>query len=634
MGRTHVRDYHYCPPTPVPRKRHSTNGYEVDFQPLGRRGACAPEQSFLGLARDLGVDLISICGGHGHCGRCKVQVVAGATTELTELEREHLSAHEIGDGYRLACMTQPRSDCTLGVPRESMSIPMRSQVESLETGILVEPIVQTVELALRPPSLEHPLADGEAVLAGVREAGLAVDGLDVEVLRRLSPELRAWEWRCAAHVRGPEVVDVAAPGSKPVGLAVDLGTTGVAGYLVDLEEGRVLATRGTTNPQIPFGEDVVSRIVYARQSPESRRRLQEVAVAGLNRLAEELCAEVGLTPAAVVDAVVVGNTAMHHLLLGLPTEQLALAPFVPAVSGELTVKARDVGLELARGSYLYLPPNIAAFVGADHVAMLLATADEWRGRNAIALDIGTNTEISLVTAGGSIRSLSCPSGPAFEGYHVKHGTRATVGAIERIQVTADAVRLQTIGGAPPIGICGSGIVDALGQLHLAGVLSPNGRIQLGSHFGVREEDGRREFVLAGEDETDGRGAITVTQDDLREILLAKAAVQSGIEVLLGSSGLAFDDIELIVVAGAFGSYIDLENAIAIGMFPPLPLERFKQVGNAAGMGAKLALISSAVREQARELCGRVDYIELARYPKFPRLYARNCLLGEAQGSPT
>ena len=335
-----------------------------------------------------------------------------------------------------------------------------------------------------------------------------------------------------------------------------------------------------------------------------------------------------------MEAVVVGNTAMHHLLLGLPTEQLALAPFVPAVSDELTIKARDIGLELARGSYLYLPPNIAAFVGADHVAVLLATADEWRGKNAIVLDVGTNTEISLVTTDGSIRSLSCPSGPAFEGYHVKHGTRATVGAIERIQITADAVHLQTIGAAPPVGICGSGIVDALGQLHLAGVLSPNGRIQLGSHPGVREVGGQREFVLAGEDATDGRGAISVTQDDLREILLAKAAVQSGIDVLLASSGLTSGDIELIVVAGAFGSYIDLENAIAIGMFPRLPLERFKQVGNAAGMGAKLALISSAVRAEARELCRRVDYIELARYPNFARLYARSCLLQQARGSAT
>lgn len=606
------------------------SGYRVEFQPLDRGGTCAPEHSLIEVARELGVDLVSICGGHGYCGRCRVQLVSGTASDVTALEHEHLGDAELADGYRLACMARPLSDCTVSVPRESMGVDMRSQVESWEITVAPKPLVRTVELALAQPSLEHPLADGDAVLAGLTEAGVPADRLDVDVLRSLSPELRALEWRCAAHVRGGEVVAVTAPGSRPVGLAVDLGTTGIAAYLVELEEGRVLATKGISNPQIPFGEDIVTRIVYARQSPESRRRLQEVAVSGLNRLAAELCAEAGLTTASVVEAVVVGNTAMHHLLLGLPTEQLALAPFIPAFGNELTVKARDVGLELARGATLYVPPNIAAFVGADHVAMLLATADEWRGRHAIALDIGTNTEISLLSPDGSIRSLSCPSGPAFEGYRIEHGTRAIEGAIERIQLTRDAVHLDTIGDAPPVGICGSGIIDVLGQLHLAGVLSPNGRIQLGSHPAVREVGGRREFVLVGEDATEGRGPIVVTQEDIREILLAKAAIQSGIDVLLTSSHLAPDDLDAIIVAGAFGSYIDVGNAIAVDLFPSLPLERFRQVGNAAGMGAKLALISSAVRAEAGAVRRRVDYIELARYPGFPRLYARSCLLERPQ----
>jgi uncharacterized 2Fe-2S/4Fe-4S cluster protein (DUF4445 family) len=605
----------------------SMESYRIDFQPIGRRGACAPDTSLLRLAQDLGVDLISICGGHGHCGRCKVQIVDGTVTEPSAADRESLTAHELADGLRLACQTFPRSDCTLAVPADSLSTAMRSQVEGRERSVALEPLVRAVALELPRPSLEHPLADGDAVLAGLRREGFPVERVDIDVLRRLSTDLRAWSWCCTAHVRGPEVVAVTPPGSRPVGLAVDLGTTGVAGYLLDLEDGHVLATRGTMNPQIAFGEDVVSRIVYARQSGEGRERLQQVAVDGLNGLAAELCEDAGLAPADVVEAVVVGNTAMHHLLLGLPTEQLALAPFVPAVGDDVTVKARDAGLALAPGAYLYLPPNIAAFVGADHVAMLLATADEWRNRNAIALDIGTNTEISLVTADGDMRSLSCPSGPAFEGYHIKDGTRATVGAIERIQITPDEVRLQTIGGAAPTGICGSGIVDALGQLHLAGVLSRNGRIELDSHPGVREDESRREFVLADEAASGTRHAITVTQDDVREILLAKAAIQTGIGVLLAESGLAPDDLELIVIAGAFGSYIDVQNAVAIGMFPPLPLERFKQVGNAAGMGAKLALTSAAVRAHARELQRHIEYIELARYPGFSRRYADSCLLG-------
>jgi uncharacterized 2Fe-2S/4Fe-4S cluster protein (DUF4445 family) len=320
---------------------------------------------------------------------------------------------------------------------------------------------------------------------------------------------------------------------------------------------------------------------------------------------------------------------MHHLLLGLPTEQLALAPFVPTVSDALDVKARDVGLQLADGCYVHLLPNIAAFVGADHVAMLLATAEQWQGSVSLALDVGTNTEISLLIPDAPVRSLSCPSGPAFEGYRIKDGVRATAGAIERLQVTPDGVRLQTIEGAPPVGICGSGIIDALAQLHLADVVSANGRIQLGSHPNVRElDDGGREFVLLEQDSATGRRAISVTQHDVREMLLAKAAIQSGIDVLLDASGVTVDELEVVIVAGAFGSYLDLANAIAVGMLPPRPLDRFRQVGNAAGTGAKLALTSLTSRAQAQALGKGVQYIELARYPGFSRRFARSCLLGE------
>ena len=602
-------------------------GFRVDFEPIGRHGRCRPGESLYDVSRELGIDLSSICGGHGKCGNCRVQVVEGLVDEPSDADREHLSQEELGDGLRLACQTSPQSDCVLFVSPESLGSAMRSQVEGREAAVVVQPPVRAIELELAPPSREHPLADADAVLAGLlRSAGLEAETVDFEVLRGLSPELRRSGWRCTAVVRGAEVVAVAPPGSTPLGLAFDLGTTGVAGYLLELAEGRVLATRGAMNPQIAFGEDVVSRIVAARKSAASRDALRRAAVDGLNRLAEELCSEVGAQAGDVVEAVVVGNTAMHHLLLGLPTEQLALSPFVPAASDELNLKARDVGLALAPGAYVYLPPNIAAFVGADHVAMLLATADEWHGRCVIALDIGTNTEITLTLADGTMRSLSCPSGPAFEGYHIRDGMRATDGAIEQIRIGPERVSLQVIGARPPVGICGSGIVDALGQLHLAGVLSPNGRIELDSHPRVREVDGRREFVLVPEDAATGQRAIAVTQEDVREILLAKAAIQTGIDVLLADSGLAPAEVETVVIAGAFGSYLDVANAIAIGMLPRLPLERFRQVGNAAGMGAKLALTSEPVRAHARELRGRIDYIELAGYPRFSRRYADSCLL--------
>ncbi len=607
------------------------NGYRVEFEPIGRQGTCLPGQSLLQTSRQLGIDLQSICGGIGKCGGCRIQVVEGTVSEPSDADREHLTGDQLASGLRLACRTTLLSDAVIFVPPESLGSAMRSQVEAREVRVALHPVVQAVELELTPPSLAHPVADGDAILTAVRRAtGREADTIDLEVLRAASPLLREHGWRCTAVVRGSEVVAVAPPGRRPLGLVFDLGTTGVAGYLLDLTEGRVLAAQGTMNPQIAFGEDVVSRIVHARTSAAGREALRQAALDGLNRQAADLCSEVGASPRDVVEAVVVGNTAMHHLLLGLPTEQLALAPFVPAVSDELNLKARDVGLALAPGAYVYLPPNVAGFVGADHVAVLLATVDDWQGRCALVIDIGTNTEITLALPDGTMRSLSCPSGPAYEGYHIRHGMRATDGAIERIHVWPGGVSLQVIGGRPPVGICGSGIVDALGQLHLAGVLSANGRIELGSHPCVREMDGRREFVLVDEDPRSGRGAISVTQEDVREILLAKAAIQTGIDVLLTDTGVTEAELEAVVIAGAFGSYLDVENAVVSGMLPRIPLDRFRQVGNAAGMGAKLALTSAAVREQARRLRASIAYIELASYPDFARRYARSCRLPPAR----
>lgn len=461
--------------------------YHVEFEPVGRRGEVPAGASLLEAARHLGVDLISVCGGVGICERCVVRVLAGQVSPPAPVEGEALSPQQLQAGYRLACLAYPLGPCKLSVPPESLSSPMRAQVEGLEVVPALEPAVRSATLCLQPPSLEHPRADAESLLLGLRTTyGLDAQTVDMHVLQGLSTRLREWDWRCQAHLRDGEVVGVTPAQAGPLGLAVDLGSTKIAGYLMDLGNGQGVAAEGMMNPQISYGEDIVSRLTYAMKSPAGRDTMQAVVVEALNRLAEELCAAARASADQVVEAVIVGNTAMHHLLLGLPVRQLALAPFVPAASGVLDVKARDIGLRLAPGAYVHLPPNIAGYVGSDHVAMLLATADEWAGHHALALDIGTNTEISLITPGGNITSLSCASGPAFEGYHIKDGTRATPGAIERVRVTADAVHYQTIGGGPPAGICGSGILDAVAQLYLAGVVGGNGRLQAGAHPQVRQ----------------------------------------------------------------------------------------------------------------------------------------------------
>jgi uncharacterized 2Fe-2S/4Fe-4S cluster protein (DUF4445 family) len=508
-----------------------------------------------------------------------------------------------------------------------LTIRQRTEVEGLEIAVRLEPPVKSYHVKLPTPSLSELQADADRLLETLNQKhGLHCRRIDIDVLRHLSPQLRSWNWQCQASVRNHEVIGLSTWSSHQLGLAVDLGTSKIADYLVDLNNGQILAAKGITNPQVSYGEDVISRISYAMESLTKRARLQKLVREALNQLTVDLCAEIGAEAEQIVEAVVVGNTAMHHLFLGLPVRQLALSPYVPAVSKALDIKARDLGLRIAPGAYVHLLPNIAGFVGADHTAALLATgAGESRGV-VVTLDIGTNTEVSLIDS-GKIATVSCASGPAFEGGHIKHGMRATSGAIERLRIVKDSIRYQTIDGAPPIGICGSGILDAMAQLYLVGVLDKSGKMT-DSHPRVRTNGKQCEFVLVNKDEQNEHPAIVITQQDIRELQLAKAAIRTGIQVLLEANGRHEEEIKQVIIAGAFGSYIDVSSAITIGMLPALPLDRFRQVGNAAGMGAKLALISLSLRDEARAIASRVNYIELANSSNFMQTFIQASYIGQ------
>lgn len=524
------------------------------------------------------------------------------------------------DGYRLACQAFPLSDCKLYVPPESLSTPQRTQVEGLEFIVELESLVCAYRVELPPTSLTDMRSDIRRLRNVLEQQHhICCNKADIDVLRGISPILRLRNWTAQVSVRDREIVALAPWPSRQLGLAFDLGTTKIACYLVDLQDGRTLASQGFMNPQISYGEDLIVRLTRASESPAEAARLQQLVVEAINKAVGELCEKVSVKSEQIVEAVGVGNTAMHHLFLRLPVAQLALAPYVPAVGDALDIKARDVGLKIAPGAYLHMLPNIAGFVGGDHVAMLLATG-AWKSDGVeLALDIGTNTEICL-TVDGKPTSVSCASGPAFEGAHIKHGMRAADGALEHVRLVNDRVEFQTIGGAPPVGICGSGILDALAQLRLAGVLDRRGKI--GDHARTRLIEGKKEFVLVSEAELEGRPAITITQHDVQELQLAKGAIRAGIQVLVNSKGLSEQDIQKVLIAGAFGTYIDVASAVVIGMLPPLPLERFKQVGNAAGAGARQALISSSLRAEAQTLAQHVDYIELATAPNFSQVFAR------------
>jgi uncharacterized 2Fe-2S/4Fe-4S cluster protein (DUF4445 family) len=590
--------------------------FTIDFEPVGRRGEFSGEQSLLEIARQLSVDLVSICGGVGSCEHCKVQVVSGKVSELSLEEEVTLSDEELGKGYRLACMTYPESDVKLHVPSESLSAPQRTQVEGLDVDVIPDPLVRGLEVHMTIPTLESPLADAQNLWQALALHDSDRGTIDFQVQRTLSTQIRDNNWHVKIALRGNEIVAIGAPSTRWLGIAVDIGTTKVAGYLIDLERGKTLASKGLMNPQISYGEDVVSRIVAASKSSVEAAKLQSLLVEALNQLATDLCGEVDARPAEIAEAVVVGNTAIHHLFLKLPVKQLGLSPYVPATDTALDIKARELGLQIAPGAYGHMLPNIAGYVGADHVAMLLATRLADTNGTTLAIDIGTNTEICL-NHKGRMTSVSCASGPAFEGAHIKFGMRAAPGAIEHVRFEKERLEIQTIAGEPPVGICGSGLLDVVAQLRMKEIILHSGKMD--THPLIRNQNGKSEFVLA---ERQGLEDITLSQKDVRELQLAKAAIRVGIQALVEAEGLTENDLEKVIIAGAFGTFIDVKSAITIGMLPDLPLERFTQVGNAAGTGARLALISQEERQKAKQIARQDGYIELAKIPNFSRKFAK------------
>lgn len=598
----------------------------IEFEPVGRRGDCPSGGSLLDCARYLGVDIVSICGGFGDCGHCIVQVLKGKVSPVTDNERRLLSAEMLAHGFRLACRTVPLGDVLVKVPPSSLSTPQRTQVEGEEISVKPNPIVKSYSISLSAPTMADLQADSERLQAYLADKyKVKITSVDFAVLRELSPGLRQLHWQAKVAVRQGEVVNLSPESARPLGLAVDLGTSKIAMYLMDLASGKTVAMKGVMNPQISYGEDIIARMALANRSSEQAKLLQELVVDVLNEEVTEMCAGINANPSDIVDAVLVANTAMHHLFLRLPVGQLTRAPFIPAISSACDVKARDIGLKVAKGAYLHLLPNIAGYVGADHVAMILSTGIVKNTGVVLALDIGTNTEICLANH-GKLTSLSCASGPAFEGAHIKYGMRAADGAIEHVKLEKDKVKYQTIGGIPPVGLCGSAILDTLAQLFIAGIVDAKGRML--SHPRVREVDGTREFVLVYEGEQGSEHPdITFTQKDVRELQLAKGAIRTGIEVLLETNGLTERDIDSVIVAGAFGSYIDISSAVVIGMLPRIPLESYKQVGNAAGMGAKLALISRRRRSEAEKIARQVNYIDLSSAPRFASVFNQSINLG-------
>lgn len=598
--------------------------FQLDLEPIGLRIPITEEMTILDAAQEAGVDIMAVCGGEGWCGKCKIQLIEGELTPPNDIEKDVLNADELKHGMRLACQVRAISNAKLNIPPDSLSTTQRLQTEGNEISIELDPMIELVEVTLSPPTVHDLDADALRLQKALSAEGFPSVKIHFPFLNHLSRQLRENDWHFNAVIRKREEVIAILPlGETPMGFAADIGTTKVAGYLVDLTTGETLAKSGVGNPQVPYGEDVVSRIQYVNQHEDGAEIMQQRLVERLNDLIQTLCDEISAKPHQIVDSVFVGNTAIHHLFLKIPVTQLGEAPYVASISDAVERSATTMGLDMAPGAYLYMPPNIAGYVGADHTSMLLATQTIQRAKEnnqtIVALDIGTNTEISLAH-NGRLLSCSCASGPAFEGAHITNGMRAMPGAIESIRIDQGVPILKTIENAAPIGICGSGILDGVAELARHKIINGNGQMNPEAP-GVEVEGKRqRKYRLVSAEQSGTGNEIVISRKDVNEIQLAKGAIRAGVEVLLREAGIWAKGIDVFIIAGAFGTYLDLENAVRIGMLPNLPLEKFEQVGNAAGIGAKHLLLSNQIRQQSIFMIDSDEYIELTAYPGFREIY--------------
>lgn len=568
----------------------------------------------------LGLAIDSTCGGRGTCGKCKVQVLNGSAPTAARVDQDHLTPDEIADGWRVSCRTPAVTDMEIEVP-PVLGIP-KAALMGFGKQVILAPNVHKIHLQLSEPDLKDQRSDLQRTLDGIRdEEGIeAWAGLDV--WRTLPQTLRQADWDVTAVVVGDELIAVEQDDTRErlYGLAVDVGTTTVVTMLMDLRSGMPLAVESTLNSQASFGADVISRISHVMMEEDGLAVLQQRIVETLNELIEQVTTAAEVPRHEIHEIVVAGNATMQHLLLGLNPEAISMVPFIPVVDTWTTIKARQVGLVVHPEAQLHIYPCIGAYVGGDIVAGLIATELTQTEKIRLFIDVGTNGEIAL---GSSERSVAtaAPAGPAFEGAQIRSGMRAAPGAIEGVTMTRDTIELQVIGDTDPVGICGSGLIDLVAEMVKLGVVKPSGRLlkpeqareRLGDFLAdriVTLDDGVITFVVVTEEESGGR-PVSLTQRDIRELQFAKAAIATGAEILCRQLGIAPDEIDEVLLAGSFGSYINPTSARRIGLVPDIPVERIKAVGNAAGEGAKIALMSFRDRAAAQVLPEQIGYYELS-----------------------
>jgi len=626
----------------------------IVFMPSGRRGRFEVGTPVLQCARRLGVDLDSVCGGRGMCGRCQVLVSEGEFAKhginssqqclsgVTEAEIKFAQWKGLKTGRRLSCNARLLKDVIIDVPPESQVhrqiVRKRAEVRAIE----IDPVVKSYYVEVAKPDIHHPSGDFQRLEDALkREWDVELHDTDLYVLRRMQKALRDGDWKVTVAVRHSlgrydEIVGLW-PGLKErlYGLAIDIGTTTVSCQLVDLTSGEVLAIAGAMNPQIRFGEDLMSRVSYVMSQPDSVSEMAGVLRDCLNGLIVETSIEAGIDKTDIVEVVLVGNPVMHHISLGLDPSELGVAPFALVTNAAVKVYAEDdLGLDICLGSRAYYLPCIAGHVGADAAAVVLSESPHLSREIMLIVDVGTNAEIILGNR-DKLLAASSPTGPAFEGAEISSGQRAAPGAIERLRIDSETLEptYKVIGcdlwsdeegfeaeidATGVTGICGSGIIEVLGEMYLAGILTSDGVID-GENAGrsdrVRADGSIFSYLIR-----EGEPEIKIIQSDVRAIQLAKGALYAGARLLMDRLGI--DKVDRISLAGAFGSHIDPKYAMLLGMIPDCPLDKVSAAGNAAGTGSRVALLNKSARSEIEGLVKQIEKVETAVEPAFQQHFIK------------
>lgn len=617
----------------------------IDFEPISRRVYFSNDNSLYEILTELNIPIKSLCGGLGTCGKCKLLVQGGIEYLIppTNSEKKLIDKEELENGWRLACETKIDNkniqqlekikppQFRIFLPSEFLPEDFKILTTGISKGVKIQPSIQKIYVEVKKPSLEEPTPDFERIQTKIFSTILNLKrneqlNIDVNNLKRIPNILRENDHKITLVLWNNTNIIACEPGNtteENFGIAFDIGTTTIVGYLINLNNGKIYSVNSKLNSQTAYGEDLITRLTFINDNKENLQKLNSAVIKDLNEIIITSCKKVNIKPSQIYEATVVGNSVMHHIFLGLNPVNIGLSPFIPVIRKNLNIKAEYLNLNISKNGNVYTAPLIAGFVGADTIGVILSSRIHDEKELTLAIDIGTNGEIII----GNRKVLavgSCAAGSALEGAHINDGTRAAAGAIDTIKIDHNDfdVSYTTIKNKKPIGICGSGLVDAIAEMLKSKIITRSGNFnqEFNSHERIIKQDKKIEFIIAKKEETSLGKEITISQSDIRQIQMAKAAFYSGSRIIMNHLKKNLR-IEQVFLAGAFGNYINAYNAKFIGMIPDINDNKIFQIGNAAGIGAQHCLLNKGMRNKAQQLLNKIQYVEIAIEEGFQKEYA-------------